>query len=81
VNFDNCRDCGQTIRWANKQDGKSMPIDPAPSRHGYIRLASENGVDRAIILRGQRLFRARAEGEKLYQSHVTTCEAREQEAS
>ena len=80
MNFDNCRSCGETIRWASKQDGKRMSVDPTPSRHGYIRLANENGVDRAIILRGQRLFRARAEGEKLYQSHFATCEAREEMA-
>lgn len=70
MQISNCRSCGAAVLWAQTENGKVMPVDPAPHPDGNLVLTSIGGgfqvrVDKA------------APGEK-HRSHFVTCPNAEQ---
>jgi len=66
-----CRTCQAPVLWARHMvSDRPMPIDLESVPQGNIRLLDN---DRYQVLAGDRLARARTQGENLHLSHFVTC--------
>ncbi len=66
-----CRSCGARIIWVTMAaTGKKNPLDAKPNPAGNV-TAIENG--QGIVLKGESLAQAKADGMTLYLSHFATC--------
>lgn len=70
-----CRLCGAPLLWGVTVKRHRMPLDPEPSPEGNVRLEPHEYRPEpwAVVLSGDELTRARAEGEPLFVSHFATC--------
>lgn len=66
-----CSSCNASIRWAETQAGKKMPLDALTSARGNVRL--ERATNVATVLAGNDLAEARARFEPLHLSHFASC--------
>jgi hypothetical protein len=71
-----CRDCHQPITWALTRNKRWMPIDTEPVEDGNVELAMDRQPPFAVVLAGQELLQARADGVALHRTHMSTCKAR-----
>lgn len=71
-----CRSCHAAILWADTVDGKKMPVEEKPTAlRGNVVLRIEENPPRlvaGVLTKGQ-IAGARADGQKLYESHFTSC--------
>lgn len=68
-----CKYCGAPILWVRTTDGKTMPIDPDPTRYGNV--VAEEGTDgpRARVLTTSMVTDPSYAGHRRYTPHFATC--------
>ena len=68
-----CRSCGAEIVWATSPTGRAMPLNAKADPMGNVRVFGASGARSAVVLAGEKLKRAQADGSLLFMPHHATC--------